>query len=274
MIALFRSGRSTFVDRLAGLLGPDARVLDLHAAQRGDGTLAIGDDVLDWQGCDLGRARVLFLEEPVFAWPQPWLEGEVADESAHPRTARALAHSALLAAARAARAVNPLEAGELAAEPLLALDRLARAGLPVAPWELCARPAREPAGPWRDPAGRVAGYRRAAPEAGELAWRTTADCAEPWSCLVVGEALAGAARRSEDHGGALGPEQVPRETAELALRAARTLGLDLLEVRIGRIADGPALTEVLAGPDLEAWASRLGGALERALAEHLHACVP
>jgi hypothetical protein len=290
VVLLAREG-SPFAARLAGqLAGADrpVRHLNLDAPLDGAPVSVRGDRVV-WQGCDLGAAGALWLEQPVFPWPQPlpppcelpdldnfrrWL--------AYQREARALAVGALAAAAERVPTLNPVAAAHLAVAPTVALDALAACGLPVAPWRI----ATEGAGGaieacaidatghdrWHLPADLPAGAPR-------LAYEGLDD--EVVEVLVIGghaagarrwpQALAWAAARGGDRAQATGRCE-PRRHAELALAAAAALGLEMAAVSLaGGDADGHQAAILLAdaAPDLGTWDRWLDGAVAAALARRL-----
>lgn len=260
VILLFENRGSDLGERLARRLGERARRLALDAAQRGE-AIVVGDWGVRWQGCDLEGAALAWLETPAFAWPQPRLEGEAGRGGAS-REARALALSALHALAARTPCVNPLGAGALAAAPLVALDRLAARGVEVAPWELAPRAEDDAAAPWRDPLGRVAGHEPRPPAPGRPAWRSLTR-GERWTCLVAGDALAGATRAGELRTA----REVPADLAAQAVAAARALELVQAEVEVVATDAGPRVAWLGAGPDLGDWDRRLEGGVERALVE-------
>lgn len=219
-----------------------------------------------WDGADLLAARALFVETPLFPWPQaPLAAREFPSLSpAAEREARALALSALLAAAARVRCVNPPAARHLAAAPALALDLLGAAGVPVAPWRIAPAPADEDAPDgWivGDVAGRVRWHEPGRPAPGEPALLARPD--GPLAELLVCGAGVVAARRE---GEPIEPSAVPAAVGALACRAARELELPVAEVVVACAPDGPCVLRLEAGPDLAAWDAASGGRVAEVLA--------
>ena len=242
--------------------------------------VTVRPDAVHWEGVDLLDADALFVERPIYAWPQaqraaghassPDLAALVAAE----REARALGLSALLTAASGRAVANRPEAARIAASPAIALDALGRAGLPVQPWRLAPAPRddRDEA-LLLDAAGRDRWHVPRQPSPGEPAIRLQPCQGEVLSVFVVGDTAAGALVFDDDHAWAsMETEKVPGQGRfatgiELAIRAARTLDLSFAAVAI-------ALRETTvlwleAGPDVVEWDTTLDGRISAALAEHL-----
>jgi len=284
IIALFAAPASGLSSRLADLLaGRDApaRILHLDAPLRGEPVTVRGDRVT-WQGFPLDEAAVLWIERPVFPWPQmlppPFPLPDV--ENFHrwrgyQREARALAASALAVAAERATAVNPPASAHLAVAPVTALDALAAGGFPVAPWRV--GPAREPAELHccsLDPVGRDLWHPagRRPPDAMRLVFP---DLAGPViEMLVVGPDVVGhrrwidAAAWPEGGPDTVGPAALAGP-AGLAVRAASALALETARVVCTDADPGARLLLVDAAPDWEEWDVRLGGAPASFLARRL-----
>jgi hypothetical protein len=237
-----------------------------------------------WEGVDLLGAGALLLEAPVYSWPQPLrLHDAPADPQARARhftadrEARALALSAIFAAAEIRPVVNPPGAGTLAASPAVALDRLEAEKAPVHPWRLGPAPAGAggPGGPVvLDAAGRDRWHRPSRPPEGEPALILEPVEGEVLSLLVAGGRIAGGARFGDaaawahgeisaggaaDAAGPVDAGAVPAAAASLAAGAARRLGLHVAAVALAGAAAEPRILFVEAGPDLSRWDLRLGG---------------
>ncbi|HUV35318.1 MAG TPA: hypothetical protein VMX58_00075 [Patescibacteria group bacterium] len=241
-----------------------------------------------WEGVDLLDAGAIFVERPVFPWPQarPPAERSHTDFTneqwiVFQREASSLIVSAILAAADVRPVVNPpAAAAHLAISPSIALDRLAIEGIPVHPWSLEPAPPRDRSGAGfvLDACGRDRWHTPERPRTGEPSLVLEAFAGEVVTFIVVGGMSVGALRydsgglwakwhEAEGIGGEV-PEPVP-EAADLASRAAAALKLDYAAVSI---CTGTSPLSVLlceAGPDLAAWNGILGGRLAHALADHL-----
>jgi hypothetical protein len=103
--------------------------------------LTVSPNGVIWEGVDLLRADAIFVERPVFPWPQHELpperfcrNGNFKQGVVFQREAMSLIVSAVRIAGDARRMINPPGAAHLAISPSIALDRLTRQGLPVHPW--------------------------------------------------------------------------------------------------------------------------------------------
>jgi len=285
-VVLLGIADSPVSERLAGLLeDADVRVkvLDLDAPLAGEPVTVRGPQVI-WQGTALHEAAVLWLERPVFPWPQmlpapcPLPDAENFNRwRTYQREARALAVAALATAAEQVTVVNPPASVHLAVAPTVALDRLARAGLPVAPWSVGPAPGPDetpsavldatgrdrwhPAGPLPPDAPRLA----LAPGPGAVT-----------ELLVVGGEIAGARQWPDTRGWAAAdpsaePDPIPAPPADLARRATIALDLEVLQIACRTDGEESAVLLADAAPDLAAWDSHLAGAPAAILARRLAA---
>jgi hypothetical protein len=253
--------------------GLSCAALSLDAALLGRRVTVRPGEVL-WEGTNLLEAGAILVEAPLFPWPQPVLPiGKAGAE----REGRSLALSALLAAAEVRPVWNRPEAGHFAASPAVALDRLEAAGIAVRPWRLEPAPG---SGEEReclvlDAVGRDRWHRPSRPPAGEPALVLDPLPGAALGLLVVGGRIAGACRGIVEACpfpcGATKPvavESVARGCADLAIRSAEALGLDVAAILL---AEG-AVPDILladAGPDLAAWDTLLSGGLPAILVERL-----
>lgn len=249
--------------------------------------VTIAPGTVYWEGVDLLNGGAIFVEMPVFPWPQVQLPTEPFHfEFTHEqwvvfqREASSLIVSALLAAAEVRPVINPPAAAHLAVAPSIVLDRLAREGIPVHPWSLEPAPSRDrsEAGFVLDACGRDRWHSPQRPRAGEPALVLEPFPDEVVTFIVVGGKAVGALRY--DSGGAWAEwheaggvggealESVP-EAADLAIRAAEALDLDYAAVSIRTGVSPHAILLCEAGPDLTAWNRILDGLLAEALADHL-----
>lgn len=270
---------------LAGLLpsafqsrGYATIALNLQAAFAGKPVTVASDGVL-WEGRDLLAVAAVFVERPVYPWPQESLPPDAAGKAERDavyaaRQARSLTISALRCAAEIRPVVNPPAlAAEIAASPAVGLVRLAREGLPVLPWSL--RHERPAAGESLliDPAGRDI---PALPDAGGPVIVSAAASEAPWSVLVLGTTAAAGGSLQEQEPMEIPreigpPEEIPGPIARLAVDATARLGLDLGAVIIGGRPD-PAVVVVDAAPLLSQWLTRdetLAGMLAGTVVERL-----
>lgn len=232
---------------------------------------------VSWEGAELLEAGAVWVEAPLFPWPQslpppdpPPAGLTPQDWAVRQREARALAGAALFCAAEARPVVNHPLSAHLAASPAIALDRLARAGLPVHPWRLgAAAPGTAPA---LDAAGRDRWHAPSRPPAGATALMPAPFAGPVESLLVVGGRLAArsvfadaaAWARGEAHP-ALAAAAADPAARDLAAGAASALALDLAAVSLH--AGAVLLCE--AAPDLAAWDEAAAGAVAAAIAELL-----
>jgi len=266
VIAFLRTADSPFASALARAGGAELTALELEPAP---GAIRIDGASVRWQGVDLGSARAVFVERPLFAWPQRLRPDR--DE----RAARALALSALHAVAERVPVLDPPGLAALAAAPLDALARLGEAGVAVHPWSSGPRrPADAPV--WLDVAGRVGGYEPRPPAATEPGWSPAPLPAggPVLEVLVIGERVVGARVHEEleawaggSEPGALPAPEVPQPAAELARRAARALGAELAEVAL--VLEPTAVLFARPGPDGSTWFEALGPSVVEALWRHL-----
>lgn len=266
--------------------------------------LTVSSKGVVWEGVDLMQADAIFLEKPVFPWPQHELpperfrkNGGFKQGVVFQRETMSLIVSAVRIAGEARRMINRPGADHLAISPSIALDHLSRDGIPVHPWRLAtlASELRSEAGFVVDASG---GDRRHSPtiaQANEPALVYDPFPEEAVTVLVVGGRAAGALHyqnggqwaesgRSDTFGELRGTNEKNPDTesparidsleafpeaAELAVRTAGALELDVaaVSVRTGPAAPGVLLCE--AAPDLAAWNRILQGRLAEALADHL-----
>lgn len=265
--------------QLAGM-GREGVVRDLLAPLAGR-PVTVADGRVTWEGVELTAAAALFVEAPVFPWPQPWRLAELAPGGrpsrelvAAEREGRSLLASALLAAAAAVPAVVPPGTAHEAVVPALPLVSAARAGLPVAPWTLEPRPAEPPPGILvADAAGRDLVHVPARPpDPGEPALLVRAG-GETVTLLVAGHTVLAACRTREPvlppdprEASAMEPDALPAAVRELATAAAGRLPLAAVTLTTG---GGPRVAFVEAAPDLAAWHTARGGAIASGVARLL-----
>lgn len=238
VIGLLSAAASRFVPELEQELrrrkiATEARPLE--APLQGD-PLSLGAGIggsvrVHWMGLELDRASVVFVETPVYPWPQIQLQSpqrqlqtippsgdpnppnrsawkpaqEVSFESLDrttlatiDRESRSLLLSALRTAALKARVTNPVQTHEGAASPGIFLSRLHGSGIPVHPWKVQKQPSSETGTPIGKPGsiaidlqGRTLGQRPSRPGPGELALVFSRPPQEVESILVVGEEVPG-----------------------------------------------------------------------------------
>jgi hypothetical protein len=270
-LALIGAHETGFCRRLAATAaarGTSCFELSLDAPLRNE-PVSIGPGAVLWQGTDLLSVGAVFVEAPLFPWPQPQMLLEIGFEHPAPgartspeREARSLALSALKLASMRRPVWNMPEAAHLAACPAVALDRLALAGLAVHPWSLEPAP-EEPRGGRLvvDAAGRDRWHRPGTPPPGEPSIVLDPVRGAQIDLLLVGGALAGA------RGTCAG--DLPAQAAELAAAAARSLALAIAAVSIDWVPGSPDILSVEAGPDLADWDTRLDGRLALLLIEKL-----
>lgn len=288
-IVLIGMAGSPLVDVTAAYLDRAAvpyYTLSLDAPLEGK-PVTVAPGSVTWEGVDLLKAGAIFVERPIFPWPQARLPEERVDRDftheqwvVFQREAGSLVVSAILAAAEVRPVVNPPAAAHLAISPSIALDRLALEEIPVHPWRI------EPAPPEKlstagfvlDACGRDRWHVPRRPAAGEAALVIEPFTGEVVTCIVVGGMSVGAIRydsgelwvKWHEGEGIAGEvtDSVP-EAADLASRAAAALGLGYAAVSIRTGASPYTVVLCEAGPDLDAWNRMLDGRLARALAGHL-----
>ena len=286
-VAVFALNRSLLGRRLAAALGERGcacHLLSLDAPVEGL-PVTIAPDRIVWEGVDLLREGAIFLELPLYSWPQPHqIDRAPADSEARirfftaDREARSLTASAIAVAAESVPVVNRPEASAYAAAPATALEDLEAARLPVHPWSLGASP---PAGAEEgrlvlDAAGREHWHRPSRPPEGEVGLLLDPLEGPVTSVLTIGGDVAGrigfpsAAAWAAGRGGTVLTAEDAAE-ADLARRAAARLGLEVAAIALGSERDGPTILFVEAGPDLAGWDQSLGGRAVPAIAERLAA---
>lgn len=284
LLACAESGLAAEVARGLDARGVAAAILDLEAPLDGKPVTIRGRGCV-WQGCDLAGQDAVWLERPLFPWPQALLPRrpvESPDDFGRwlrfQREARALAVSAIAVAAGSTRVANPPAAAHLAVSPALALDDVAAAGLPVQAWHI--GPADDPAGIdavgtdlWHRPGTLPAGASRLAWDGYDAPGRDVLMVfGEPAGALDWPDAAAWRAGRREPATATVADP--PGAAVDLARRAVAALGLDIAAVSV--TGDDPVRILVIdAAPDLAAWNGRLtgrvGAALVRGLAEQASA---
>jgi hypothetical protein len=297
---------STLVDEVADCLGRadfPYCILSLDAPFEGK-AVTVAPDAVFWEGVDLLKGGAIFVERPVFPWPQMLLPTEpfhfdLTHEEwlVFQREASALIVSALRVVAEVRPVINPPAAAHLAVSPSIALDRLAREGIPVHSWRLEPAPSgdRSKAGFVLDACGRDRWHSPQSPQAGEPALVLESFPGEVVTFIVVGGTSVGALRYSsggswvERYGtggagearkrvGTAAGEDSPEpldalesvaEAEELANRTAAALGLGFAAVSIRTGASPHSVLLCEAGPDLAEWNRIMDGRLAAALADHL-----
>lgn len=282
---------------------PSCFILSLDAPMEG-GPVSVESNVILWEGVDLLRAGVIWLECPVFPWPQPRLSAKECDSideykqgAAVWREAQSLAVSAIAAAAESIPVVNAPKTTHLAVSPIMALDLLAREGFEVHPWRVETVSGVLDSGTPDfssgdsgfgnsdignsgdggkeqtriDVAGRDRRHVPGRPETGDPALYHDPVSSDAATFLIVGEKCVGGLAHpgqpvwSESDSVV---ESLP-ESAHLAVRATRTLGLDFAAVSVCFDDASSAILFCDAAPDLEAWNRMLEGGVAAALAEYL-----
>lgn len=267
--------------RLADLLtaqGWTTQLLDLDATLNGEPVTVRGDTVV-WQGCPLHEAAAIWLEQPLFPWPQmlpapcPLPDVENFERwRTYQREARALAASALAVAGDHVPVINPLVSAHLAVTPTAVFDLLAAADLPVHPWRIGAPP-----GP-SDLVLDATGHERWHPAAPlpDDAPRLVIDSVDGpvTDMLIVDDAVVGA-RAWADGLTWAAASQAPvgadagGDLMDLGRRVITVLGLEVTQVTCAGTMEGPVVLRANAAPRLAAWDDLLNGAVATALARRL-----
>lgn len=269
-ILILSHDSSLFGQRLASAVaskGYDCLVRSLDAPFEG-GSVTVGEGRVDWEGVSLLEMGVIFLERPLFSWPQPAKHRTFAGprESgarALEREARSLSISALLAAESSRPIVNRMAAGFLCSSRAAALDGLEGAGLAVHPWRVAPAPRQEDEpgdGIVLDLVGGERWHRPARPREGDHALVIGPVKGDVLGLLVVAGEVAGVRRYpsgaawSAGHGGESAPaRRVPPDVSVLGVAAATCLNLEVAEVWVGGEDGDRRVLLVEAGPDLAAW---------------------
>jgi hypothetical protein len=285
-VAILGFPESGFDRRLASALevaGRRPALLSLDAVKAGRPVTFRRDSIV-WEGVDLLRAGAIFVERPVFPWPQPQdLRALPADPQARARAvtadreARSLLISALHAAAETRPVINPPRSAFLAASPGAALEALAVKGLPVHAWAL--GPAPDPAGEAGrvvlDAAGGDRDHPARRPPAGDPALILQPFASAVTSALVVGGRVAGLRTHASGAAWAAASaasstkDPAPPALADLACRAAEALQLDVAAISITDHGGSLRVLLAEAGPDLPAWDADLAGEVVVRLSERL-----
>lgn len=284
-VVLLARSESLLAARVAELLtatNVPTLILDIDAPINGE-PVTVRDDHVRWQGHDLGAAAALWLEDPLFPWPQmipsPCELPDVANFERwrhYQREARALAVAALAVAGATVPVLNPVGSAHLAVSLTAALDHLAAAGVPVHPWRVTGGATAldelvvDAVGSdrWHRPASVPAGSRCLcfAPVPGAVTellliggdvvatrcWPHAADWTQPPAHIAPVVATDAAA-----------------PLAELGRRCVAVLELEILQVACVESATGPAVLRAAAAPDLAAWEAQAAGCVTAALARRL-----
>ncbi|MFH1999378.1 MAG: hypothetical protein ABIK28_06840 [Planctomycetota bacterium] len=303
-IVLLGQTGSSFVPELETALrrkGLPCRALSLDAAFEGRALTVHAGAVL-WEGADLLQAGAVFVEQPLFPWPQPQIppEGAPLGREAfgkwaqNQRESRSLSVAGLCLAAEERPVLNPPAMAHLAASPAMALLLLARAGMAVHPWRL--GPAcdfmpgdkRLPEDVKVDPAGPDYWHKAEDPGPDDPTLFLTLSEERVYVCLVIGDRIAGCIKYANvqawaadqarlEKGDAIEGADAPgRAFQETSVRAASSLGLDfaaiaLIENNSGPKNDSkaPPILFCRAAPDLGAWNRRFSRRVIPILVDHL-----
>jgi hypothetical protein len=259
-------------------------ILDIDAPVNGE-PVTVRDDHVRWQGHDLGAAAALWIEDPIFPWPQmipsPCPLPDVANFERwrhYQREARALAVAALAAAGATAPVLNPVGSAHLAVSLTAALDHLAAAAVPVHPWRVTGG-AIAPDELAVDAVGSDRWHRPAAVPAGSARLCFAPVPGTVTELLLIGGDVAATRRWAQAADWAWCPArteptvatEAAAPLAELGRRCAAALELEILQVACVENATGPAVLRADAAPDLAAWDAQAAGAVAAALARRLAA---
>jgi len=284
-IVILQERDSAFAARLARAIasgGTDCLLRSLDAPFVG-GAVRVDDEHLVWEGTNLREVGAIFLERPLFPWPQPASLGTLAvprEDRARvvDRQARSLAISALMTAASSRPVVNRPESGALAASRAIALAELEAANVPVCPWSVISAPAvtHESEALFVDLIGRERWHRPSRPPAGDPCLSLGTAPGHVLALILVGGEPAGAVRYASaarwsmgEGGGPVAPEGIPKEAASTAARAAAALKLEIAEISVINGPSGPQVLLVEPGPDLDAWDTIFAGGLAARIARRL-----
>jgi hypothetical protein len=259
-------------------------ILDIDAPVNGE-PVTVRDDHVRWQGHDLGAAAVLWIEDPIFPWPQmipsPCPLPDVANFERwrhYQREARALAVAALAAAGATAPVLNPVGSAHLAVSLTAALDHLAAAAVPVHPWRVTGG-AIAPDELAVDAIGHDRWHRPAGVPIGAARLCFAAVPGAVTELLLIDGEVAAARRWAQAADWVRTPARTAPEVAteaaaplaDLGRRCAAVLELEILQVACVESATGPAVLRADAAPDLAAWDVQAAGAVAAALARRLAA---
>jgi hypothetical protein len=221
---------------------------------------------VEWNGVALDRAGAVLVERPIFPWPQPQrLDDIVHDGAPDPgraaaeREARALALSALRAAAERTAVLNRPDSVHVVASPATGLTRAAAAGLAVQPWTF--GPAPDDAGGRvvLDSVGAEYWHAPSRPAPGEPAILVEPVGSSVWTLLVARRRILSG--REHPNGGAWGgtadtgpaaADGWAGSMAPVASAAAAASGLDIAAVTL-TTEEPHRVVWVDGAPDLEAW---------------------
>ena len=305
-VALIRIPESSLVEEIAANLSGSrflCRILSLDAPLEKKPVTMAGGKV-SWEGVDLMRVGAVFVERPVFTWPQTRLPSDpvhaelpLKQWAMYQREADSLTVSALSVVADAVPTINPPSTVHMAVSPAIALERLAAAGIAVHPWSLGpAPPPGDPGGGLvMDACGRDRWHEPLRPDEGEPSIMIEPFTGEVVTFLMIGDTCSGAARHGTGgewivrHGGngasgaeepGTGADDAARreilsdpesygEALGIAKQAIAALGLGFAAVSVLAGASRPEVLLVEASPDLAAWNRMLDGRAAAALADHL-----
>lgn len=286
-VVLLARSESLVAERVAGILaagGFSTLILDIDAPINGD-PVTVRDERVHWQGHDLAAAAAIWLEEPVFPWPQmippPCPLPDVANFERwrhYQREARSLAVAAVSVAGATVPVLNPVGSFHLAVSPSVALDRLAAAGVPVHPWRVTGG-APDPDELSVDAVGRDRWHRPIGvpAESPRLCFAPTPGAV--MELLLIGGETAAARRwtQAADWTQAaaparpVDPAEIVAPMAGLGRRCAAVLELEILQVACLEGGMEPAVLLADAAPDLAAWDVPAAGVVAAALARRLAA---
>ncbi|MCK9995480.1 MAG: hypothetical protein KAH56_04275 [Candidatus Krumholzibacteria bacterium] len=252
--------------------------LDLDATLEGE-PVTVNEAGAIWQGCALHEAPAIWLEMPVFPWPQalppPFPIPDTENFRrwhTYQRESRALASSALALAADHVPIMNHPASSHLAVAPTVALDLLGSAGLPIQPWSLGSPP--ETGELILDATGRDRWHpAEALPDTAPRLGFAAVD-GPVYEMLVIGDKIAGTFLWN-DGPAWVAPQSTPtviNAPADLELlgkRAAEILNLEMIQVACAYGEGGPLLLGADAAPRLGVWNELLAGGLGAVLAQRL-----
>ncbi len=278
-VVLLARPESLLAEHVAGILtagGLSTLILDIDAPINGE-PVTVRDDHVCWQGHDLAAAAAIWLEEPVFPWPQmvppPCPLPDVANFQRwrhYQREARSLAVAAMSVAGASVPVLNPVGTFHLAVAPTVALDRLAAAGLPVHQWRVtCSTPS--PGELTIDAVGHDRWHRPTAVPAGSPRLCFAPAAGAVMELLLIGGDVAAARHwtqaadwtRSNERPQAatlarfVESTEVSAPLVALGRRCAAVLELEILQVACLEGGQEPAVLPAVlladAAPDLAAW---------------------
>lgn len=279
------SGPSSLGDELASRLrerSVPCRQLSLTAVHEGR-AVALVPGKVRWEGASLEESGAVFVDRPVFLWPQPQRIGEYLAEpesmqakAAAEREASSLLVSALWILADRVPVLPHPRAARFASSPVLALDHLDRQGFPVHAWRVAAASEAQEEERVLDVVGRDLWAKPGIPEGKQpaLILRPVQD--ELVEVLVLGGEVV-AHRHPASRGGWPADEgaetrtdaDLPVSFTELVRMVTAALELDVAALTLSRSPDAACVLFVDAGPDLGAWNSASQGEVVLRLARCL-----